>query len=138
MRVRVNFSVEVDTAEYKPPLSDIENKFKKFFEHGSFKDAISSVGFDVRDVSVGEPKAVLIVNSTSDKIIVEQMPFRHPGDWYLTMVLCLVGNGQPDTRQWVTWYYNHECPGFNEGHYFRYDEEAEARKDYVERCLRYC
>lgn len=76
--------------------------------------------------------------------------FTHPGDWYLIMVLCRVGKKPaegPDTREWVTWYFNTDSGGFNEGHYFHpmhdyhgdFDKcELAAREDFEERCARYC
>lgn len=73
--------------------------------------------------------------------VVKCRGFRHPGDIYLVMTLCQLGHcedGSCVVREWVTCYFNLECGGFNEGHYFDPDEEAEARRDFEERCKRYC
>jgi hypothetical protein len=74
------------------------------------------------------------------KELLAQRRFSHPGDWYLIMVLIAQGEGAG--RQYVTWYFNTDSGGFNEGHYFdvRSDPDAEinAHIDFWERCKRYC
>ncbi len=74
--------------------------------------------------------------------LVQRWQFPHPGDHYLVMVLVLVGTkpaeGQADTREWATYYYNADCGGFNEGHYFPHNKESVAQRDFLERCLGYC
>lgn len=56
----------------------------------------------------------------------------HPGDAHLQVVLARY------MGQWVTWIHNLQDGGDSAGHYFSNDEEEEARKDYAERCLKYC
>lgn len=69
-----------------------------------------------------------------------QLP--HEGDHYLVMVLCRVGEkpaeGVSDTREWVTWFYNADSGGFNNGHYFKADEKGEAHSDFLARCTQEC
>ncbi len=88
--------------------------------------------------------------SLGHRELILQRRFTHPRDWYLIMVLCRIGEKPaegPDTREWVTWYFNTDSGGFNEGHYFHPVHEylgdlkaceKAAYTDFLARCARYC
>lgn len=59
-------------------------------------------------------------------VIAEKPYSANAGDHYLTIVLAFHGS------QYVTWYENQECGGFNGGHYFDGDFEK-AMQDFCKR-----